>query len=260
MTTTSQTLAGATVLVVGGSSGIGKAAAERLAAEGASVAVVASGDMAKAAVVADGILAAGGKARAYTADVRRPDQIEAVVASVERELGPIDILVNSAGVYYPTLIGETDEEAFDRMVDVNLKGTFFAINAVAPGMKARGHGRIVNVASVAGVRGSPRFPLYSATKASVIMLTKALAGDLAPHGIQINAIAPGNTATALNAAERADPKNAALMAAKTAATPSKRVYSPPEEMAAAIFFLVSGEVSAMYGATMLLDEGLSSCV
>ena len=247
-------------IVFGGSSGIGKATAERLAAEGASVAVIASGDIAKATLVSDGIAAKGGRARAYAADVRSPEQIEAVVARVEQDLGPIDILVNSAGVYFPTPMGETREADFDRMVDVNLKGSFFTINAIAPGMKARGRGRIVNVASVAGVRGSPRFPLYSATKASIIMLTKALAGDLAPHGVHINAIAPGNTATSLNAAERSDPANAELMNAKAATTPSTRTYSPPEEMAAAIFFLVSGEMNAMYGATMLIDEGLSSCV
>jgi 3-oxoacyl-[acyl-carrier protein] reductase len=247
-------------LVFGGSSGIGRAACERLAYEGATVAVIASGDLAKAQAVAIGITAEGGSAKAYACDVRDVAAIEKVVAAVERDLGPIDILVNSAGVYYPTPLGATAESDFDRMVDINLKGTFFAINAVAPGMKARGRGRIVNVASVAGVRGSPRFPLYSATKAAIIMLTKALAGDLAPHGVQINAIAPGNTATPLNSTERSDANNEAVIAAKAAATPSRRTYSPPEEMAAAIFFLVSGEVSAMYGATMLLDEGLSSCV
>ena len=254
------TLINQVAIVFGGSSGIGQATAHRLAAEGASVAVVASGALAKASLVSDAIVALGGKARPYAADVREPDQINALVAQVERDLGPIDILINSAGVYFQTLIGETEEADFDRMVDVNLKGTFFTINAVAPGMKARGRGRIVNVASVAGVRGSPRFPLYSATKASIIMLTKALAADLAPHGVHINAIAPGNTATALNLSERQDPANAELMKSKAAATPSKRVYSPPDEMAAAIYFLVGGEMNAMYGATMLIDEGLSSCV
>jgi len=254
------TLEDQVAVIFGGSSGIGEATAERLAAEGAKVAVVASGSLAKAQAVADRIAAAGGRAWAYAADVRDVAAIRAVVDAVGRDLGPIDILVNSAGVYYPTQIGETSEEAFDRMADVNLKGTFFAIDAVAPGMKARGRGRIVNVASVAGYRGSPRFPLYSATKAAVVMLTKALAGDLAPHGVHINAIAPGNTATPLNLGERTDPENEALMKGKAAATPSQRVYSPPTEMAAAIFFLVSGEVSAMHGATLLLDEGLSACV
>lgn len=124
----------------------------------------------------------------------------------------------------------------------------------------RGLHLLVNVASVAGGRGSPRFPLYSATKASIIMLTKALAAALAPYGIHINAIGPGNTATPLKEGERSDSNNAELMAAKAQATPSGRVYSPPEDMAAAILFLCAGEVNAMYGATMLLDEGLSTCV
>ena len=254
-----KTLQNQIALVFGGSSGIGKATSERLAREGAQVAIVASGSLAKAQAVAEAILAAGGSARAFAADLRDVAAIEALVAQIEAEMGPIEILVNSAGVYYPTQIGETSEEDFDRMADINLKGTFFAINAVAPLMKARGHGRIVNVASVAGFRGSPRFPLYSATKAAVIMLTKALAGDLAPHGVNINAIAPGNTATPLNEGERTGADSQDVMAAKAAATPSKRVYSPPEEMAAAIYFLVNGEVNAMHGATMLLDEGLSPC-
>jgi 3-oxoacyl-[acyl-carrier protein] reductase len=246
-------------LVIGGSSGIGRTTAERFGREGAKVAVVASGDIAKAQAVAASIIEAGGNAKAYVADVSIVSALDDLVRAVEQDLGPIEILVNSAGVYYPTAIGKTTEDEFDRMVDINLKGTFFAINAVAPLMKQRGHGRIVNVASVAGVRGSPRFPLYSATKAAIVMLTKALAGDLAPHNVHINAIAPGNTATPLNARERLSGDGADIIAAKTAATPSRRVYSPPEEMAAAILFLVCGEVNAMHGATILLDEGLSSC-
>lgn len=253
-------LAGRTALIFGGSSGIGEATATLFASEGAAVAVVASGSIAKAGAVADRIVAAGGRAQAYATDIRQVAAIGALIEQVERDLGPIDILVNSAGVYFPTEIGETAEADFDLMVDINLKGTFFTINAVIPGMKARGRGHIVNVASVAGVRGSPRYPVYSATKASVIMLTKALAGALAPHGIHINAIAPGNTETALNAEERNDSANTAIMAAKKAATPSGRTYSPPAEMASAILFLCLDEVKAMYGATLVIDEGLSTCV
>lgn len=114
--------------------------------------------------------------------------------------------------------------------------------------------------SVAGVRASARFPLYSATKAAIIMLTKSLGGALAPHGIHVNAIAPGNTATPLNIGERQDEANQDLMASKAAVTPSRRVYSPPEEMAASILFLCAGDVNALYGATLVIDEGLSTCV
>ena len=251
-------LIGRVALILGGSSGIGRATAELFAREGATVAVVASGSLAKAEAVAKAIAGEGGKARAYAADVRDVAQLRGLVARVEAELGPVAILINSAGVFYPTRIGEIDEADYDRMMDINLKGTVFAIDAVVPGMKARGTGHIVNVASVAGVRASALYPLYSASKAAVIMLTKALAGTLAPHGVHINAIAPGNTATAMNEADRTDPANAEQMAATVAATPSKRTYSPPEDMANAILFLCAGEVNAMHGATILLDEGLSS--
>jgi 3-oxoacyl-[acyl-carrier protein] reductase len=245
-------------LIFGGSSGIGEAVAVRFAAEGARVAVVASSNLAKAEQTVAKLGA--GRARAYVADIRSPISIRAVVAAVENELGPIDILVNSAGVYYPTLLGQTSEEDFDRMVQTHLKGTFFAIDAVAPGMKARKRGRIINVASVAGFRGSPRFPVYAMVKAGIVMLTKSLAGDLAPYDVHINAIAPGNTATPLNEGERTGDKADEILAAKAAATPSTRTYSPPEEMAAAVLFLASDEVKAMHGSTMLLDEGLSACV
>lgn len=245
-------------LIFGGSSGIGEAVAVRFAAEGARVAVVASSSLGKAEATVAKLPA--GRARAYCADVRSPAAIRSVVAAVESELGPVDILVNSAGVYYPTPIGKTTEEEFDRMVQTHLKGTFFAIDAVAPGMKERKRGRIINVASVAGFRGSPRFPVYAMVKAGIVMLTKSLAGDLAPHDVHINAIAPGNTATPLNAGERTGGDSEAILAAKAAATPSTRTYSPPEEMAAAVLFLASDEVKAMHGATILLDEGLSACV
>jgi NAD(P)-dependent dehydrogenase (short-subunit alcohol dehydrogenase family) len=253
-------LTGRVAIIFGGSSGIGKATALLFGREAARVAVVASGHLDKAQAVVDEIETAGGTGRAYAVDIRDVDAIRALVKKVEQDLGPIDILVNSAGVYYPTLIGEVEERDYDRMADINLKGTFFTIDAVTPGMKARGRGHIVNVASVAGVRASARFPLYSATKAAIIMLTKSLGGALAPHGIHVNAIAPGNTATPLNIGERQDEANQELMASKAAVTPSQRVYSPPEEMAASILFLCAGDVNALYGATLVIDEGLSTCV
>ncbi|MCB1467073.1 MAG: SDR family oxidoreductase [Rhizobiaceae bacterium] len=247
-------------MITGGSSGIGKATAKRLAKEGAHVAVIASSAQQKAAEVAKEIIQLGGKATPFAVDLRNISEIETVVAQIEDEIGPVDILVNSAGVYYPTPIGTTSEADFDRMVDVNLKGSFFTINALAPGMKARRRGHIVNVASVAAFKGSARFPLYCATKSAIVMLTKALASDLAPFDVHINAIAPGNTATPLNELERGDADSKAAIEAKRLATPSNRVYSPPEEMAEAILFLSTDTVRAMHGSTILLDEGLSSCV
>lgn len=245
-----------TALIFGGSSGIGRATALRLAGDGATVAVVASGNIAKAQGVVDEITAAGGKARAYTADVTDIASIRQVVAAVERDLGGPHMLVYSAGVYYPTEIGATAEDAYDRMSDINLKGAYFAVDAVTPGMKQRRGGRIVLIASVAGFRGSSAYPLYAATKAAIIMLCKSLVGKLAPHGIQINAVAPGNTATPLNENDRMGENSEKILAAKAAVTPSGRTYSPPEEIAAAVHFLISGEMQAVHGTTLLIDEGL----
>lgn len=245
-------------LVFGGSSGIGEAIALRFAQEGAKVGIVASRERSKAEEVVRLIRDTGGRAQALVANVCSVSEIERCVEQAAQQLGPIDILVNSAGVYLPTPLGETSEALFDRMVDTHLKGTFFAIDAVAPSMKQRRRGCIINIASVAGVRASAPYSLYSAVKAGVIMLTKALAIDLARYGVRVNALAPGNTATPLNEADRSGPEAQRTLAAKAAVTPSLRVYTPPQEIAGAALFLASDEARAMYGSTLLIDEGLSA--
>ena len=248
-------LAGKIALVTGASSGIGQATAELFASEGAVVAVASGSDIAKAERVVERIVQSGGKAIPVKMDVRSPADISRAIDGVVRVLGPIDILVNSAGIYIQTLLGQTTEEQFDRMIDTHLKGTFFTIQAVAPAMKARRSGRIVNVASVAAYKGSALYPLYSTVKAGIVMMTRALALDLAPFEVAINAIAPGNTATPINEADR---QSEEIMARKRLATASPRIYSPASEMAEAILFFADGRVKAMYGSTLLLDEGLSA--
>jgi 3-oxoacyl-[acyl-carrier protein] reductase len=248
-------LAGKIALVTGGSSGIGQATAELFASEGATVAVASGSDLAKAERVVERIVQSGGKAIPVKMDVRSPADISRAIDEVVRVLGPIDILVNSAGIYIQTLLGQTTEEQFDRMIDTHLKGTFFTIQAVAPAMKARRSGRIVNVASVAAYKGSALYPLYSTVKAGIVMMTRALALDLAPFEVAINAIAPGNTATPINEADR---QSEEIMARKRLATASPRIYSPASEMAEAILFFADGRVKATYGSTLLLDEGLSA--
>lgn len=245
-------------LVTGGSQGIGERISERLAQEGAVVAVVASSDESKAQGVADRIKSSGNRAVGHVADVRSADQIRTVIDRVLASEGRIDFLVNSAGVFFPTPAGETDMTDIDRMVDINLKGPFNTINATVPHMKSAGGGKIVNIASVAAMFGLSGYALYSATKAGVVMMTRALAVELAPRGININAIAPGNTATPMNENIRTDPAFKPMLEAMTARTPSGQVYSSPDEIASLALYLLSDEARPIHGATVLIDEGFSA--
>ena len=250
-------LDGKVALITGGTSGIGEACAELFAAEGAEVALVGSSDMAKAQAVAARIAAAGGTAKPYVGDRSKGDEIAKLVASVKADFGRIDILVNSAGLFYPTPVGATSEADYDRMMDINLKGMFFSIHEVAPIMTAQGGGRIINISSVAGVMALGTYSAYCAAKAGVNFMTRALAQELAPHGIQVNAILPGNTATPMNENIRTEPELKPMFAAMAARTPSGRTYSEPIDMARAVLFLASDDGRAMHGGLMVLDEGFS---
>jgi NAD(P)-dependent dehydrogenase (short-subunit alcohol dehydrogenase family) len=246
------------VLVTGGSQGIGEAICRRFAAEGAKVAVVASSSVEKAQRVADGIVGAGGEALPFRCDVTSVEQIQSLVDAVLASFGQIDVLVNSAGVFYPTRIGQTDEAMFDRMCDINLKGTFFMCNAVAPHMTERGSGKIINIGSTSGVVGRRDFVVYSATKAAVIHMTRALAVALAPHGININVISPGNTETPMNEGIRKNPENAGIRETIAERTPSKRLFADPNEIAGAALFLASDDAQAMFGSMVLMDQGITA--
>lgn len=250
-------LDGKVALVTGGTSGIGEATAIRFAAEGASVAVIGSSDKAKAARVVERIEAAGGTAKAYVVDIRDVKQIRALVDEVMAAFGRIDILVNSAGLFYATPIGETTEDDYDRTMDINVKGMFFMIDAVVPIMKRQGGGKIINLSSVLGNMGAGTFAVYCASKGAVNLMTKALGIELAPHNIHVNALLPGNTATPMNEAIRTQEEFKPLLDLMTARTPSNRTYSDPEDMAAAALFMASDAGRAMYGELMVLDEGFS---
>lgn len=250
-------LSGQVALVTGGSSGIGEQIATVLAAAGATVAVVASGSLDKAVLVADAINASGGKAKGFAADVRDDKAVAALVADVEKQLGPIDILVNSAGVYYATPAGGTPKADLDKMVDVNFKGTWNVINAVAPGLKARKRGKIVNMASCAGLIGLGGYAIYCGTKAGIIMMTKALARELAPFDINVNGIAPGNTATPMNADVRT-PENKAIYEFMERITPSNTPFTDPSDIAAMALYLVSPAARPIHGAIMSVDEGITT--
>ncbi|MDE0391328.1 MAG: SDR family NAD(P)-dependent oxidoreductase [Rhodospirillales bacterium] len=250
-------LEGKTALITGGSSGIGEAIALRFAAEGARIAVAGNANLAKAQGVADRIEAAGGQAQAFVADVRDVSAVKLLVADVKAAFGRIDILVNSAGIFEPTPIGETAEAEYDATMDINVKGTFFAINEVAPVMIAQGGGKIVNLSSVTGVMGFKTFSVYCASKAAINYLTRALALELSPHNIAVNAILPGNTATPMNVKIRTEPEFKEMLDGMAAVTPSTRTYSDADDMASAALFLCSDDGRAAHGSLMLLDEGIS---
>lgn len=242
-------------LITGGSQGIGESIARRFAAEGARIAVVASSDVKKAQRVADQL--GSGKARGYACNVCDAGAVAKLTAQIATDFGRIDILVNSAGVFYPTPVG-SDSTAADRMFDINLKGSWNAINAVAPVMKAQKSGKIINISSICGVMGFGTYAVYCATKGGIIMMTRALACELAPHGINVNCIGPGNTATPMNENIRTDPALRPMLDMMAARTPSGRTYSEAEDMANIALFLASDDARAMHGSFVLADEGFSA--
>ena len=191
-------LTGKSAVVTGGSSGIGKAIVTLFAQEGARVACIASADRAKAQAVADEAGKVAGEIKPFFADVSRWNEAERLIGEVNNAFGGIDILVTAAGLFIPTPIGTRAQTDTEQMIAVNLLGTIAMIDAVVPIMKKRGSGKIVSIASIAGLVGIGNYSTYCATKAGVIGLVKALAIELAPLGININAIAPGNTETPIN--------------------------------------------------------------
>ena len=242
-------------LITGGSAGIGEAIAMRFASEGAKIAVVASTDIVKAEKVVDTIAAAGGIAKPFVANVSEVSEIEALVEAVTFAFGGIHILVNSAGIVGATPAGATSESDYDRIMDTNLKGTFFCANAVVPLMKAQGSGHIVNISGIGAFKGSSGSAAYSASKAGVISITEALASELAPDEIHVNAIAPGPTATPGNEHQRTGPGSEERLREQVKRTRSGRPYSSADDIARAALFLVCEDSIAMHGSVIVLDEG-----
>ncbi len=245
-------LAGKVALVTGGSQGIGAELSKALAAAGAKVAVVNRANRETARTLVSEIEDFEGEARAFQADLTKVAEIDRVVAEVAAAFGAVDILVNNAGIFEPRPIEETDEACWDRQVDLNLKACFFLVRAVVGGMKAKGAGKIINVSSIAGEGGFPNSAAYCASKGGVHNLTKALCLELAPFGINVNAIAPGNIETPMNAALRADPDWCAKMRERT---PTGQDFLPAQDMAAAVVFLASEEARAVHGVILPVDAG-----
>ena len=245
-------LEGRTALVTGGAGGIGAATARRLAAEGARVAV-GDLDLDAARAVAGDI---DGLATAL--DVTDTASIGRAVAAVTDALGPVDLLVNNAGTDRFAYFVNTDEELWDFVLGVNLRGVLACTHAVLGAMHERGGGIIVNVASEAGRVGSQGSATYSAAKAGVIGFTKAIARESARFGVRCNAVAPGPIETPLlNSAEtQLGELGARLKQAMIDATAVRRIGAP-DEVAAVIAFLASDDASYVTGQTVNVSGGLS---
>lgn len=241
-------LAQKTAIVTGGGSGFGAGIAAKFAAEGATV-VVADINEAAAQAVA---LRIGGQA--LQVDVARDDSVSAMIGAVHAQYGRIDILVNNAGItHLPQPMEEVSEAEFDRVLAVNAKSVYLTARHLVPLMKAAGAGVILNVASTAGVSPRPRLNWYNASKGWMITATKAMAVELAPHGIRVNAINPVAGETPLLASFMGE--DTPEMRAKFLSTIPLGRFSTPEDMGNAACFLCSDEASMITGVALEVDGG-----
>jgi NAD(P)-dependent dehydrogenase (short-subunit alcohol dehydrogenase family) len=229
--------------VTGATSGIGRATAEALAADGAAV-IVTGRDDARGAEVVAAITAAGGEARFIAADLSS----QADVTRLADEAGAVDILVNNAGIFPFGATHEVDEATFDATFDMNVKAPFFLTARLAPRMAANGGGVIINVSTMVAEFGMTGMAAYGASKAAANLLTKAWAAEYGPHGVRVNAVQPGPTQTPGTAAmgDGLDTLASTLPLGRPAA---------PEEIAEAIRFLASDGASYVNGAIVPVDGG-----
>jgi 3-oxoacyl-[acyl-carrier protein] reductase len=248
----SQPLAGRVALVTGASSGIGRACALALADAGAAVALGFSANSRGADEVAALIREAGGRAATLGADLAEPSAAAALVDGTIRELGAIDIVVNNAGITRDNLAVRITDADWDAVLAVNLSAAFRICRAALRPMLRRRDGRIVNISSVAGVTGNPGQANYSAAKAGLIGLTKALCREVGSRGITVNAVAPGFIATEMTAALGEE-----TLAAVTATVPLRRIGTA-EEVAAAVRFLALPEAAYITGHVLHVDGGLAA--
>jgi 2-hydroxycyclohexanecarboxyl-CoA dehydrogenase len=242
-------LAGKVVLVTGAGRGMGQAMAERLAAEGARVAVTD--------IDADSALAAAKAlegAAGFRLDITDAAEVRARIDEITAALGPIDALVNNAGWDKLSPFLDTDEDLWDRIIDINLRGPIRMTKAVLPGMVERGQGRIVNISSDAGRVGSTGEAVYSACKAGIIGFTKTVAREVARHNITVNTVCPGPTATPLLQSMVGEHEK--LIESLKRGIPLGRL-GEPDDIASAVAFMVSDDASFITGQTLSVSGGLT---
>lgn len=251
--TRSRSIAGKVVLVTGAASGMGRAIAHVFAAEGARVAVTDRDEDGVMRVVGE-ITADGASAAGWALDVSDPRRIDAVVAEVGERLGPVDVLVNNAGVSIPAPLGSPDfDEAWENTLAVNLTGYVRTVRACLPMLAREPGGRIVNIASTEGLGATPYLSPYTASKHGVVGLTRSLACELGPQGVTVNCVCPGPIHTGMTALIPDDAKQ--KFARRR--VPLGR-YGDPEEVAHVVLSIALPASSFLNGAVIPVDGGLSS--
>jgi 3-oxoacyl-[acyl-carrier protein] reductase len=239
-------LTGQTAFVTGSTRGIGLAIARALHAAGARVAIVGR-DPARAQAVAAEL---GDQALGLSCDVARADQVDAAIAATETALGPVDVLVNNAGITRDNILLRLSEEDWDAVLDANLKGAFHTTRAVIKGMMKRRSGRIINITSVVGLTGNKGQANYAASKSGLIGFTKSVAREYASRGILVNCIAPGFIETEMT--------GALPDAARTSLLEDIALgrFGQPEEVAGAVLFLASSLAGYITGQVLVVDGGM----
>jgi len=236
-------------LITGGAAGIGFATAKLFLEEGAIVAICdVNGERIESAVAE---LSAFGKVKGYVVDISKKDQCVAMVESANKEFGRIDILINNAGITSDAQFYKMTDDQFDRVLNVNLKGTYYMSKAVIPMMMEQKYGKIVHASSVSAYNGNFGQTNYAATKAAIMGMTRVMAKELGKHGITVNAIAPGSIMTDMYKAVPEEAKQK-----KLAAIPLRR-YGDPREAAQLFAFLASDESSYITAQTITIDGGFN---
>lgn len=239
------------VLVTGASRGIGRTIAKEFALLGNKVAINYCESADKAEDLCREIRAIGGEAKAYKANVANASEVEVMVDSIESELGPIEVLINNAGILKDNYLVMMSDQAWDDVIDINLKGTFLCSRNVAKKMMSRRQGKIINMVSISGLVGTPGQANYAASKGGVIAMTRSMARELGRYGITVNAVAPGFIETEMLSGLNQKQLNSHLQT-----IPLGRMGTT-EEVAKITAFIASKDNNYMTGQIIVVDGGLS---